>query len=564
MARFETPELSRSKLLHNDYTIGWICSLTIEFAAAQSMLDEEHDELPQGARDDNAYKLGRIGKYNIVIACLPPNRPGSVSAARLAAQMLVSFPAVRVGLLVGIGGGVPSENVDIRLGDVVVSKPQGDSGGVIQFDYGKAMSGGRFQRTGALNSPPLVLLSAVSKLQAEHQRKEPQLLKHVTEAIAKYPRLRNTYTSPGGENDLLFEARYDHVGYGATCKDCDEHALVQRESRWESGPIIHHGLIASGNLLMKDAVTRDKLSKELNVLCFDMEAAGLMNDFPCVVIRGISDYSDSHKTKSWQGYAAMTAAAYAKELIYAIPERSIEGNTTAADVLDLDLSATETSNTEVEASDTSSQGSATLMGDLEPDIINAAVEKFAQVLASDRRLKPLCATAVLRMTSSVFQRNLMTILVRFSKAIQKVARTPLERATAWVLKRKRLPLATRIYELVCPSQGIAETRRLHLDPDQQEQLVRFINDRFPVAQPTSTEQYRLQADDTDDEIQEQEEVEDDSYALPEPETLADLKYMGQSLCAGAAYWNAYKGLKETLFPSPSKLIRKVLRRHISP
>src|SRR5205814_58893 len=132
---------------------------------------------------------------------------------------------------------------------------------------------------------------------------------------------------------------------------CDEHALIQREPRWESGPIIHHGLIASGNLLMKDAVTRDSLSKELNVLCFDMEAAGLMNDFPCVVIRGIADYSDSHKTKRWQGYAAMTAAAYAKELICAIPERSIEGNTTAADVLDLDLSATETSNTEVEASD---------------------------------------------------------------------------------------------------------------------------------------------------------------------------------------------------------------------
>lgn len=46
-----------------------------------------------------------------------------------------------------------------------------------------------------------------------------------------------------------------------------------------------------------------------------MEAAGLSNGFPCVVIRGICDYADSHKNDQWHPYAAAVAAACAKELL---------------------------------------------------------------------------------------------------------------------------------------------------------------------------------------------------------------------------------------------------------
>jgi hypothetical protein len=70
---------------------------------------------------------------------------------------------------------------------------------------------------------------------------------------------------------------------------------------------------------MKDGVSRDRLSAELGgVLCFEMEAAGLMNEFSCLVIRGICDYADSHKNKTWQPYAAATAASCAKELLLLI------------------------------------------------------------------------------------------------------------------------------------------------------------------------------------------------------------------------------------------------------
>ena len=66
-------------------------------------------------------------------------------------------------------------------------------------------------------------------------------------------------------------------------------------------------------------MTRDYWHEHEGVLCFEMEAAGLMNDFQCLVIRGVCDYADSHKHKQWQPYAALTAAAFAKELLLEIP-----------------------------------------------------------------------------------------------------------------------------------------------------------------------------------------------------------------------------------------------------
>lgn len=100
------------------------------------------------------------------------------------------------------------------------------------------------------------------------------------------------------------------------CSDALPHLKSRPErSAEDDSPVIHYGLIASANQLMKDATIRDQLAAERDVLCFEMEPAGLMNNFPCLIIRGICDYSDSHKNKEWQGYAAMTAAVYTKDLL---------------------------------------------------------------------------------------------------------------------------------------------------------------------------------------------------------------------------------------------------------
>jgi nucleoside phosphorylase len=304
-------------LRRNDYTVGWVCALPVELAAAQEMLDEEHDTPPYDAHDTNLYTCGRVGEHNVVIACLPEGQAGTNSAAAVAMQMKSTFSSVRFGLMVGIGGGVPSEEADVRLGDVVVSKPHKTHGGVVQYDLGKATPSG-FERTGALNTPPTVLLNAVASVRAKNMRGKGRLLEYLSR-LDGLP----DFSREAAGSDTLFEAEYEHSGRGATCGKCSIERSVAREARRQE-VVVHGGTIASGNQVIKDAAVRDKLSAELEgVLCFEMEAAGLMNRFPCLVVRGICDYADSHKNERWQAYAAGTAAAYAKEVLSVIPPADV-------------------------------------------------------------------------------------------------------------------------------------------------------------------------------------------------------------------------------------------------
>ncbi|KAF2230597.1 kinesin light chain [Viridothelium virens] len=305
------------RLQHDEYTVGWICALPDELTAAREMLDEEHQDLPSNGNDTNIYCLGCIGEHNVVLATLPAGLIGIASATAVAMQIKSTFPAIRFGLMVGIGGGVPSNQADIRLGDVIVSQPGKGHVGVIQYDFGKSIPNG-FDQTGFLNSPPLTLLGAVIKLQSNHRRGRSSLLPHLSR-LSELP----GFARDEAGSDVLYEAEYNHAG-DYDCTSCDNKRQVQRVERrkekMEERPMVHYGTIASGNQVMRDSITRNKVSSEFGgVLCFEMEAAGLMNNFPCLVIRGICDYADSHKNKKWQPYAAGTAAAYAKELLLLVP-----------------------------------------------------------------------------------------------------------------------------------------------------------------------------------------------------------------------------------------------------
>jgi nucleoside phosphorylase len=316
-----------------DYTVGWICAVQTEYVAACELLDEEHPLLTTPPHDENVYTLGRIGDHNLIIACLPKGRYGLTSAASVAKDMLRSFSQIRFGLMVGIGGGAPSEKHDIRLGDVVVSSPVKRTSGVIHYEFGKAIQDKRFERTGSLDAPPQFLLAAVNKLSSLHERKGHGIAEAIKEMVARNPRLKNKYQQPNSQLDRLYKPIYVHADDSQECRlACDTGAaqLVERYPRDadQDNPAIHYGLIASADRLMKDATVRDIIAKEEGVLCFEMEAAGLMNHFRCVVIRGICDYSDTHKNDVWQGYAAATAAAYAKELLCVIPGREVDHSQT--------------------------------------------------------------------------------------------------------------------------------------------------------------------------------------------------------------------------------------------
>lgn len=311
------------------YNVGIICALDIEKTAVEANLDEEHQGLPNVAGDDNSYTLGRIGKHNVVVACLPAGVMGKVSATAVAKDMKRSF-SIKFGLMVGICGGVWSEQKDIRLGDVVVSQPDGIHGGVVQWDYGKMERDGVFRRTGTLNKPPRPLLNAVQSLKSKHRLKGSAIEQYLRDAFVRYPVLKDEFNHQGEDNDELYDSSYNHVG-GNTCNRCDPTRIVKRlPLRRHKKPTVHYGNIASGDEVVKDARTRDRISREEGIICFEMEAAGLMDSFPCIVIRGVCDYADSHKNKRWQPYAAMTAACYAKELLGVVDKEEVEELHTAS------------------------------------------------------------------------------------------------------------------------------------------------------------------------------------------------------------------------------------------
>jgi ankyrin repeat protein/nucleoside phosphorylase len=319
-SRGGSDSLKRPRLSHADYTVACVCPLAVELAPPRAMLDSIHEDLP-AHRNHNAYVLGELGKHNIVIVVL--SGIGNNHSGIAATQVLNDFPSIRFVLLVGIGGGVPSPGVQdtnsVRLGDIVVGQPTDTTGGVIQFDRGKRLDGDYFERTGCLDKPQAFLTATVEKLKAKHWQEGNKITEFIADMTTRNQNMETLYTFPGPEQDQLFESDYHHES-GETCQHCDLRRTRHRQERPDSSVKVHYGIIGSSNSVVKSAVERDSLRERYNILCVEMEAAGLMDAFSsCLVIRGICDYSDSHKNKQWQPFAAAAAAAYAKEFLLTIP-----------------------------------------------------------------------------------------------------------------------------------------------------------------------------------------------------------------------------------------------------
>jgi nucleoside phosphorylase len=130
------------------------------------------------------------------------------------------------------------------------------------------------------------------------------------------PQLAAEY--PGISHDTLFEAGYIHIGDKETCDKvgCNGRVVTRRRLGVDNpAPAVHFGLIASGDPVMRSAKDRDEISDKEGVVAFEMEGAGIWDTFPCVLIKGACDYADSHKNKSWQLYAAATAASCMKAFL---------------------------------------------------------------------------------------------------------------------------------------------------------------------------------------------------------------------------------------------------------
>ncbi|KUL85866.1 hypothetical protein ZTR_07323 [Talaromyces verruculosus] len=279
-----------------DYVVGWLCRLPVEVAAAKAALDRVHDNMPtdQASDGNNNYILGNLQGHNVVVAY--PKVYGKSSLADVTAQLHASYPSVRFNLMVGIAGGVPDTNDDVRLGDVVVSKSAAGWLDVLEYDL------------------TLLLLTAMGKAETAAIFKESKMPLYISEIVQKDP---VTFAHPGPEQDILFDANYDHATNESEeggCSHCDPYRIRSRQLRKVQDPVVHYGLIASPR--------RDQFARKHDILCFEKKATGLRDVAQYLVIRGISDYADSHSSDIWHAWAAVTAAAYAREVLSFVPAAS--------------------------------------------------------------------------------------------------------------------------------------------------------------------------------------------------------------------------------------------------
>ncbi|PWY77559.1 purine and uridine phosphorylase [Aspergillus eucalypticola CBS 122712] len=269
------PSTSIRRLNNDAYTVALICPLEVEL---------KHGMLLGNRKDPNIYILGSLNGHNVVLAALPKGSQGTASAAAVAIHLIRTFPAIKLRLLAGIGGGIPSLANDIRLGDVVVSAPDRLIGGVVEYDLGKETTNG-FKRKGVLCPPPAEWRKTMANMTSDHQIRANRIASFLSGMLRRYPILTE-YQRPLPDTDLLFPADYIHAQEGQNCVSCDATRALRRAPRTlphESR--VFYGIIASGNRVIKDGTKRDIIARESGgAMCCEMEAAGLMDQFQCVVI----------------------------------------------------------------------------------------------------------------------------------------------------------------------------------------------------------------------------------------------------------------------------------------
>ncbi|KAI6750420.1 hypothetical protein HG530_014701 [Fusarium avenaceum] len=327
--------------------IAILCALPLEADAVEALFDGHlTGQYYRAEGDTNSYTLGVIDHHHVVLVHMPGM--GTRHAGPVATHCRATFPKICLVLIVGICGGVPFLNngTEVLLGDVAVSE------GLVIYDFGRQYPDGFLRKNSTLESarkPPAEILGFLAKLKSRNgQRTLNERTKVHMETLRR--ELGTLAVYPGASKDILFDSKYRHKHHSSACAECslsetplgmvceqsralscedvkcDSAHLITRQrqkdmlrnSQDQQGnfcPVIHIGRFASGDKVMKSGEDRDAIASNEGIIAFEMEGAGVWDNMPCVIIKGVCDYADSHKDKWWQGFAAATAAACMKAFL---------------------------------------------------------------------------------------------------------------------------------------------------------------------------------------------------------------------------------------------------------
>ncbi|RAH75014.1 5'-methylthioadenosine/S-adenosylhomocysteine nucleosidase family protein [Aspergillus aculeatinus CBS 121060] len=343
-----------------EFKIGILAALPLEAHAIRGIFDQIDGEAPENdatntfiraPMDMNSYTTGKIANHRVVLAHMPGM--GKVNAAATAAGIQASFTELKLVLIVGICGGVPQAHDPILLGDVVISRNIVPAENAIFHPYDPVSEISEHPQFGR---PTWVVRSLLAKLENQKTYLEEKTSKHLDCLLRKPGFAQSRY--PGDKEDQLFLPDYMHkhrnphdcdcVQPGKSCtiakhSSCDqlgcepEYLVPRARDENTTTLLLHFGSIASGDQVIKSGQHRDRVAQTKNVIAFEMEGAGAWNYLPCLIIKGVCDYADSHKNKKWQRHAAAAAAASARAVldVYESPKDEDEQTTPVRQLLTL-------------------------------------------------------------------------------------------------------------------------------------------------------------------------------------------------------------------------------------
>ncbi|KAI9373614.1 nucleoside phosphorylase domain-containing protein [Aspergillus egyptiacus] len=298
----------------NSYNVAIICTEPLIRTVLSAALDNVQPSRQHFRESPHHYSYGQISGHNVVLV-----RP-KVGCPLIMSHILATCPNVRFALIVGIGSGIPGREAEIRLGDIVVSKPtEQGTVGIIQYQYQGAETKGILAKENHSQELPRDLRDAIREMENRPASQTRQLKQIMQAAVSEHDLMRRLLARH--RNDWLFETTCTHGNDHSNCFRCKLSMLDPRRLRQVSTdePRVHYGRIATADPAIVSALHQEGIAREDGVICLDTEPVSLTDDIPYLLIRGISDYGGSDKNTEWHGYAALASAAYAKLLLSAVP-----------------------------------------------------------------------------------------------------------------------------------------------------------------------------------------------------------------------------------------------------
>lgn len=191
--------------------IAWICSMGVDLAFIEAVLDQYHFGLPI-QRDSHSYILGEIKGHSNMTAML--SQIGTSSASTIATQLLNNFNSTLFGLLIEIDGKASDEMNDLetRLKSKMISKPSASVGEIVHCDRINHWTSVGFEKIRMLAKRASISRANLEILAVDQRIKDSRVPLYLSNMLQRFLVMAEEYFHSSVRQDLLPQNDNSHFG----------------------------------------------------------------------------------------------------------------------------------------------------------------------------------------------------------------------------------------------------------------------------------------------------------------------------------------------------------------